>query len=184
MSDGVCVWLTGLSGAGKTTTAAELAKRLEGLGRIVTVLDGDVVRQHLSKGLGFSRGDRDTNIRRIAWVAGEIVRHGGVAVVAAISPYREARMEARELIGADRFVEVFVDTPLDVCEERDVKGLYARARRGEIAELTGVDDPYERPESPDVTLDTLEHTPAANAEEILSLLRRRGLLATGSRSGT
>ena len=128
---GVCVWFTGLSGSGKSTTADALTVLLLECGRQVTLLDGDVVRTHLSKGLGFSREDRDTNIRRIGFVAAEIVRHGGLALCAAVSPYRATRDECRAMVGADRFVEVFVDTPLDVCEARDSKGLYAKARRGE-----------------------------------------------------
>src|SRR5207253_9331510 len=126
---GLCVWLTGLSGAGKSTTAEVLTMLLLERGRQVTVLDGDVVRTHLSKGLGFGREDRDTNIRRIGFVAGEIVRHGGLAVCAAISPYRATRNEVRQMVGADSFVEVFVDTPLEECERRDAKGMYAMARR-------------------------------------------------------
>src|SRR5205085_10095349 len=123
---GVCIWFTGLSGAGKSTTADVLTVLLLEHGRHVTMLDGDVVRTHLSKGLGFSKDDRDTNIRRIGFVAAEIVRHGGVVICAAISPYRATRAECRAMMGADQFVEVFVDTPLEVCEARDSKGLYAK----------------------------------------------------------
>jgi sulfate adenylyltransferase len=119
------------------------------------VLDGDVVRTHLSKGLGFSREDRDTNILRIGFVSGEIARHGGSVICAAISPYRASRNEVRKMVGTDRFIEVFVDTPISVCEQRDVKGLYDRARRGQITGFTGVDDPYEPPVNPEVTLDTV-----------------------------
>src|SRR5213078_1168354 len=130
---GVCVWFTGLSCAGKSTTAEILTVLLLEHGRRVTLLDGDVVRTHLSAGLGFSKADRDTNIRRIGFVAAEIVRHGGVAVCAAISPYRVTRNDVRSMCGGDaHFIEVFVDTPLAVCEQRDAKGMYARARRGEI----------------------------------------------------
>ena len=152
---GVCIWFTGLSGAGKSTTAEALTDLLMEHGRQVTVLDGDVVRTHLSKGLGFSREDRDTNILRIGFVASEIVRHGGVAVCAAVSPYSAARNEVRAMVGAEHFIEVFVDTPLAVCEERDSKGMYAMARRGEITGFTGIDDPYEAPENPEITLDTV-----------------------------
>jgi len=181
-TDGLCIWLTGLSGAGKTTTAERLTSRLEELGRTVTLLDGDVVRANLSRGLGFSRADRDTNIRRIAFVAAEIVRHRGTVVVAAISPYRSTRAEARRIVATGQFVEVFVDAPLDVCERRDPKGLYARARRGEIERFTGIDDPYEPPEA-DVVLDTVAHTLSENVEELIEALRGRGFLAEGGQEG-
>ena len=151
---GVCIWLTGLSGAGKTTIAGILRTRLLERGRQVTLLDGDIVRTHLSQGLGFSRQDRDTNVRRIAFVASEVVRHGGIAICAAASPYRSTRGECREMVGAASFVEAFVDTPLPVCEARDVKGLYAKARRGELRQFTGIDDPYEAPVSPEIRLET------------------------------
>ncbi len=174
---GVCIWLTGLSGAGKSTTAEVLsALLLEGGHCSVTLLDGDVVRTHLSKGLGFSKGDRDTNVRRIGFVASEIVRHGGMVVCAVVSPYRATRSECRSMIGSDRFIEVFVDTPLEVCERRDTKGLYARARRGEIIGFTGLDDPYEAPLSPEVTLDTLCHSAEENARLILECLVERGFV--------
>jgi sulfate adenylyltransferase len=173
---GVCVWFTGLSGAGKSTTADVLTVLLLEHGRQVTVLDGDVVRTHLSKGLGFSREDRDTNIRRIGFVAGEIARHGGVVLCAAVSPYRATRDEARAMAGPDRFVEVFVDTPLDVCERRDAKGMYAKARRGEITGFTGIDDPYEPPLNPELTLDTIANTPEANARLIIEYLAARGFV--------
>ncbi|MGA2820186.1 MAG: bifunctional sulfate adenylyltransferase/adenylylsulfate kinase [Anaerolineales bacterium] len=173
---GVCVWFTGLSGSGKSTTAEVLTVLLLEGGRQVTVLDGDVVRTHLSKGLGFSREDRDTNIRRIGFVAAEIVRHGGVAVCAAVSPYRATRNDVRNMVGADHFIEVFVDTPLEVCEARDSKGMYAKARRGEITGFTGIDDPYEPPESPEITLDTVHTSPEENARTILGLLGSRGFI--------
>ena len=143
-------------------------------GRQVTLLDGDVVRTHLSKGLGFSREDRDTNIRRIGFVAAEIVRHGGLALCAAVSPYRATRDECRAMVGADRFVEVFVDTPLDVCEARDTKGMYAQARRGAIKHFTGIDDPYEAPRGAELTIRTTRATPEENAATIVELLRGRG----------
>ena len=127
---GFCVWFTGLSGSGKSTTADELTVMLQEEGRQVTVLDGDVVRTHLSRGLGFSQEDRDINIRRIGFVAAELVRHGGVVVCAAVSPYRATRNDVRAMVGDGNFVEVFVDTPIDVCEKLDVKGLYAKARAG------------------------------------------------------
>ncbi|GAB4241377.1 MAG: bifunctional sulfate adenylyltransferase/adenylylsulfate kinase [Acidobacteriota bacterium] len=173
---GVCIWFTGLSGAGKSTTAEVLTVLLLEHGRQVTVLDGDVVRTHLSKGLGFSKEDRDTNIRRIGFVAAEIVRHGGIAICAAVSPYRATRNDVRNMVGSDRFVEVFVDTPLEVCEQRDYKGMYAKARRGEIKGFTGVDDPYEPPEDPEIRLDTTQHTPEENARRILEYLIERGFV--------
>ncbi len=173
---GVCVWFTGLSGAGKSTTAEVLTYLLMEHGRQVTLLDGDVVRTHLSKGLGFSKEDRDTNIRRIGFVAAEIVRHGGTAVCAAVSPYRATRNDVRRMVGEDRFVEVFVDTPLEVCEQRDHKGLYAKARRGEIKGFTGIDDPYEPPINPEIRLDTVHHTPEENARIILDYLIEKGFI--------
>ena len=173
---GVCIWFTGLSGAGKSTTAEILTVLLMEHGRQVTVLDGDVVRTHLSKGLGFSKEDRDTNIRRIGFVASEIVRNGGVAVCAAVSPYRATRDDVRNMVGNDNFIEVFVNTPLSVCEERDSKGMYAKARRGEITGFTGIDDPYEPPESPEIELDTINVTAEQNARLILDGLESRGFV--------
>lgn len=173
---GICIWFTGLSGAGKSTTAEVLTALLLEHGRQVTVLDGDVVRTHLSKGLGFSKDDRDINIRRIGFVAAELVRHGGVVVCAAVSPYRATRNDVRAMVGHDNFVEVFVDTPLTVCEARDVKGLYAKARRGEIKDFTGIDDPYESPEYPEVTLNTVDHIPEENARLILDYLISQGFV--------
>ena len=173
---GVCVWFTGLSGSGKSTTADALVSMLLEHGRQVTVLDGDVVRTHLSKGLGFSKEDRDTNIRRIGFVASEIVRHGGVVVTAAISPYRHTRAECRALVGGEQFIEVFVDTPLEVCEARDTKGLYAKARRGELTGFTGINDPYETPTAAEITLDTVRRSVADNARAILDELQRRGFV--------
>lgn len=180
---GFCVWFTGLSGAGKSTVAEALVSLLLERGRQSTLLDGDVVRTHLSKGLGFSREDRDTNILRIGFVAGEVVRHNGVAVCAAISPFRAARDAVRRMIeevGEERFVEVFVDTPIEVCEQRDAKGMYAKARRGEIKGFTGVDDPYEAPISPELVLDTTQNPPDACAQRIVALLEMRGFLARAS----
>jgi len=175
---GVCVWLTGLSGAGKSTTAEALVELLLERGRQVTLLDGDVVRTHLSKGLGFSAEDRDINIRRIGFVASEIVRHGGVTIAAAVSPYRATRDEVRRMVDTERFVEVFVDTPLEVCEARDVKGMYAKARRGEIKGFTGIDDPYEAPLQPELRLSTVGATPRDNAELILNFLLEAGFVRT------
>jgi len=173
---GFCVWFTGLSGAGKSTTAELVVERLIERGRQVTLLDGDAVRTHLSKGLGFSKEDRDANILRIGFVAAEIARHGGAVVCAAVSPYRATRDRVRDMVGSDRFFEVFVDTPLEVCESRDVKGMYAQARRGEIRQFTGIDDPYEPPRSAELTIETVTATPEANAEAIVSLLASRGFV--------
>jgi sulfate adenylyltransferase len=181
---GVCIWFTGLSGAGKSTTAEVITERLLEHGRQVTLLDGDVVRTHLSKGLGFGKEDRDTNIRRIGFVAAEIVRHGGIAVCAAISPYRAARNEVRQMVGVEHFVEVFVDTPLEECERRDAKGMYAAARRGEITGWTGIDDPYEVPEHPDLVLDTLLSSVADNAQRILERLQHDGFVLPDTRPPT
>ncbi len=173
---GFCVWFTGLSGAGKSTIAAILNILLLERGRAPTVLDGDVVRTHLSKGLGFSREDRDTNILRIGFVANAVVKAGGAVICAAVSPYRAARNECRAMIGSDQFIEVFVDTPLEVCEQRDVKGLYAKARRGELRGFTGIDDPYEPPVNPELTLTTTDVTPEENARKIIRYLEEKGFL--------
>jgi len=173
---GVCIWFTGLSGSGKSTTGEILTSLLLERGRQVTLLDGDVVRTHLSKGLGFSPEDRDTNILRIGFVASELARHGGMVICAAISPYRATRNAVRQMVGNDHFIEVFVDTPIDVCEERDVKGLYARARRGQISGFTGVDDPYEEPVNPEIILKTVNISPNENAHSIVAYLEERGFL--------
>ena len=170
---GFCIWFTGLSAAGKSTTAEILTVMLLERGRQVTVLDGDIVRTHLSKGLGFSREDRDVNIRRIGFVAAEIVRHGGAVICAAVSPYRSTRNECRSMVGNNRFIEVYVNTPLEVCEERDPKGMYARAREGLIKGFTGIDDPYESPTNPEIVLDTVQSSPQINAERILAELIAR-----------
>jgi adenylyl-sulfate kinase len=181
VTQGVTVWLTGLSGAGKSTLAELLAKELRRRGERVEILDGDVVRQHLSQGLGFSRADRDTNIRRIAFVAHLLSRNGVVVIVAAISPYRSTRAEARALIG--RFVEVYVRCPLEELVRRDVKGLYAKALRGEIANFTGVSDPYEEPEAPEVVVDTDRQSPAESVGRILAELERRGYVRSAILDG-
>lgn len=173
---GVCIWFTGLSGCGKSTIAQALTPMLLEKGRRPTVLDGDVVRTHLSKGLGFSKSDRDTNILRISFVAGEIVQHNGTVVCAAISPYRNTRNEARKMVGFDHFVEIYVNTPLEVCEARDIKGLYAKARRGEIKGFTGIDDPYEEPVNPELILDTVQTSPEENARKIVNYLQERGFV--------
>jgi sulfate adenylyltransferase len=177
---GFCVWLTGLSGAGKSTTADILAVNLLERGRRVTVLDGDVVRTHLSKGLGFSKDDRDTNIRRIGFVAAEIVKHGGACICAAVSPYRSTRNECRAMVGQEHFVEVFVDTPLEVCESRDAKGMYALAREGKIKNFTGIDDTYEPPLNPELIIDTVELSAEENAARILAYLIEQGYVCASS----
>ena len=173
---GFCLWFTGLSASGKSTTADILTIMLLEHGRQVTVLDGDVIRTHLSKGLGFSKEDRETNIRRIGFVAVEVVRHGGGVICAAISPYRATRNECRTMIGSDRFCEIFVATPLEVCEERDPKGMYALARKGQLKGFTGIDDPYEPPHNPEITLDTVNCSAEENAERIVSYLIERGFI--------
>jgi adenylyl-sulfate kinase len=169
---GLVLWFTGLSGAGKSTIAAIVGRELEAEGTLTDYLDGDVVRTHLSKGLGFSKEDRDTNIERIGWVASRIARVGGTVIVSAISPYAETRAKARALaeeVGA-RFVEVHVATSVEECARRDVKGLYEKAFAGELQEFTGVSDPYEEPESPELRLDTEGREPEDCAREVLEYL--------------
>lgn len=173
---GFCIWLTGLPSAGKSTIAEILTVLLMERGRQVTLLDGDVVRTHLSKGLGFSKEDRDINILRIGFVASEIVRHHGVAIGAAVSPYRVTRNQVRAMVGEDRFIMVYVNTPLTMCEQRDRKGLYARARRKEATGVTGIDDPYEEPVAPEIVLDTVGRGPEENAREVMRYLVTRGFL--------
>lgn len=173
---GVCIWFTGLSGAGKSATADVLTIGLMERGRQVTLLDGDVVRTHLSKGLGFSREDRDANVRRIGFVASEIVRHGGIAICAAVSPYRATRNDVRNLMGKGQFIEVYVNTPLEICEQRDVKGMYAKARRGEIKGFTGIDDAYEEPLYPEITLGTTSNSLEVNASLLVEYLIEKGFL--------
>jgi sulfate adenylyltransferase len=176
---GFCIWFTGLSGAGKSATTQVLTSLLLERGREIAVLDGDVVRTHLSKGLGFSKEDRDTNILRIGFVASEIVRAGGAVICAAISPYRATRNEARKMVG-ENFITVYMDTPIEVCEQRDVKGLYAKARdamaAGKPMGFTGVDDPYEPPIDPEITLKGHEATPEENARIIVKHLEEQGYL--------
>lgn len=171
---GFTLWFTGLSGAGKSTVAELVAKELQSRGRLVEILDGDEVRQHLSKGLGFSKEDRDTNVRRIAYVAKLLTRHGAAVITAAISPYRETRAWAREQIG--NFVEVYVACPLEVCADRDVKGLYQKAFAGEIPQFTGVSDPYEPPVNPELILETHRETPSESAAKVLHCLETLGYL--------
>jgi adenylyl-sulfate kinase len=169
--EGVTVWFTGLPSAGKTTIADLVFKRLLDDGYAVETLDGDVVRTHLSKGLGFSKEDRDENIRRIGFVAGLLTRHGVTVLVSAISPYRAVRDEVRASVqGVGSFVEVYVATSIDACRERDVKGLYAKQARGELRGLTGVDDPYEPPLAPELTIHTEGETPERSAERVLAYL--------------
>ena len=172
--EGLTVWFTGLPSSGKSTLAALLRDALRSRGLTVELLDGDEVRTELTRGLGFSREDRDENIRRIAWVAKVLTRNGIVAITAAISPYRAARERARQEIG--RFVEVYVDCPVEVCMQRDVKGLYARARRGEIEQFTGVSDPYEAPPHPEVVVHTDREAPAESLQGIVAYLEAAGLL--------
>jgi sulfate adenylyltransferase len=174
---GFCIWFTGYPSAGKSTIADILAVLMMERGRQATLLDGDVVRTHLSKGLGFSRADRDTNILRIGFVASEIARHHGSVICAAVSPYRSTREQVRNMVGPERFIEVFVDTPLTICEQRDVKGFYARARAGELHGFTGVDDPYEPPASPEIVLTTTDCSPEESAHRIVRYLTERGFLA-------
>jgi adenylylsulfate kinase len=174
MSKGFILWLTGLSGAGKSTISEAIAPLIEARGRKVEVLDGDVVRENLSRGLTFSREDRDVNVRRIGWVADLVARHGGVALVAAISPFREVRDEIKRTY--PNVIEVYVNASVDECARRDVKGLYAKALAGEIKNFTGVSDPYEPPTDPDVEVRTAQETVQESAAKIIALLERRGLL--------
>ena len=175
---GFTLWLTGLSGAGKTTLATELAHELRARGVSVEVLDGDEVRTNLSKGLGFSKEDRDTNIRRIGYVCRLLSRNGVAAISAAISPYREARDEVRRLVEQDdaEFIEVFVKCPIDVLAERDVKGLYNKALAGEIKGFTGIDDPYEQPLSPDVLIESDRELVEFSTRKVVDELERRELV--------
>jgi adenylylsulfate kinase len=175
---GFTLWFTGLSGAGKTTIAELVRPELESRGLLVEWLDGDEVREHLSKGLGFSKEDRDTNIDRIGWVASRLTRHGAAVIVSAISPYAEARRKAREMVEQyGTFVEVFVDASVEECARRDVKGLYERAFRGEIKEFTGVSDPYEAPADPEICIESEHEEPEVSARRIVQLLEDRGLVA-------
>ena len=177
MSDGFTLWFTGLSGAGKTTIAEIVGPELERRGRLVEYLDGDAVRQHLSKGLGFSKEDRDTNIERAGWVASRLTRQGGAVIVSAISPYAETRAKARDMIEEfGPFVEVHIDASVETCAERDVKGLYEKAFRGEIKGFTGVDDPYEEPDSPEVVVETEGKTPEESADVVIARLEELGLI--------
>jgi adenylylsulfate kinase len=169
---GFTIWFTGLSGAGKSTLSEAVERRLHTIGRKVEILDGDVVRTHLSKGLGFSREDRDTNIKRIAFVCNLLTRNGVICISAAIAPYREAREWARQEIG--NFVEIYVKCPLDVCRQRDVKGLYKLVDEGKIKNFTGVDDPYEEPEHPELVVETSNETIEESVDRIFARLQELG----------
>jgi len=174
---GFTLWFTGLSGSGKSTIAHVIGPELDRRGFVVEYLDGDTVRTHLSKGLGFSKEDRDTNIERIGWVASRLTRQGGAVIAAAISPYRETRAKARELVEQfGRFVEVYVATSLEECARRDVNGLYKKAFAGEIKGFTGVDDPYEPPESAEVVVETEGKTPEESAEVVIAKLEDLGVI--------
>lgn len=174
---GVTVWLTGLSGAGKSTITEALEARLRDLGAKLEVLDGDIVRTNLTKGLGFSKEDRDENIRRIGFVSHLLTRNGVIVLVSAISPYRTIREEVRTRIGD--FLEVYVSAPLEVCEQRDVKGLYRKARSGEIPNFTGVSDPYEPPLNPEVNCETHQETLEESVNKVLAKLEAMGYLPAG-----
>ena len=178
---GFTLWFTGLSGSGKSTLAEYLTPKLKELGNKVEVLDGDEVRENLSKGLGFSKEDRDTNIRRIGYVANMLARNGVVSITAAISPYQSVRREVRELATAP-FVEVYVECPLDVVEERDTKGLYKKARAGIIKNFTGISDPYEEPEQAEVTVNTSTESIEESAEKILAYLRSKDMIVETAES--
>ncbi|MBM3784552.1 MAG: adenylyl-sulfate kinase [Acidobacteria bacterium] len=174
MHKGFTLWFTGLSGAGKSTLSERIHRRLLDAGARVELLDGDEVRTHLSKGLGFSREDRDTNVRRIGFVAELLSRNGVIAITAAISPYRDTREEVRRRIGS--FVEIFMDCPIEVLAERDVKGLYKKALAGEIPHFTGVSDPYEPPLQPDLHVDSSSEDIAVSEERVWNLLKRMDLI--------
>jgi bifunctional enzyme CysN/CysC len=173
----VMLWLTGLSGAGKSTIADSLERKLHTLGKRTFVLDGDNVRHGLNRDLGFTEADRVENIRRVAEVAKLFVEAGLITIVSFISPFQAEREMARELVGPDEFIEIFVDTPLEICEQRDPKGLYRKARRGELRNFTGLDSPYERPESPELILDAFNERPEDVADHVIAFLQRRGMLS-------
>jgi adenylylsulfate kinase len=174
---GFTLWFTGLSGSGKSTIAHVIGPELDKRGLVVEYLDGDSVRQHLSKGLGFSKEDRDTNIERVGWVASRLTRQGGAVIAAAISPYRETRAKARAMVEEfGPFVEVYVATSLDECARRDVNGLYKKAFAGEITGFTGVDDPYEEPENADVVVETEGRTAEESAAVVIAKLEALGLI--------
>lgn len=175
--DGFAIWMTGLPGAGKSTLSQLVRARLEAdYGRRVEILDGDEVRKGLSRDLGMTRADREEHARRVSYVAKLLARNRVIPIVALISPYETSRVNAREVIGADRFVEVFVKAPLELCKKRDPKGLYAKALRGEIKDMTGIQDPYEEPPTPDLIVDTSGSEPQESAMELVDGLRRLGRL--------
>ena len=174
MSKGVTIWFTGLSGSGKSTIAHLVEKKIKAAGAKVELLDGDVIRTNLSKGLTFTKEDRDINIKRIGFVCHLLTRNGVIAIVSAISPYRSTRDYNRRLIGD--FIEVYAKCPLEECEKRDVKGLYKKARAGEMKEFTGVSDPYEEPLNPEVVCETDKETPEQSAEKVFNFLRIRKIL--------
>lgn len=180
-SRGFCLWFTGLSGSGKTTIAQAVEAALNEFGRKTTLLDGDIVRENLSKGLGFTRADREINISRVAYVAAQVVAHEGIAICALISPYEEARTKARSYFEVGRFVEIYVSTPIDVCMERDPKGHYVKARQGLLSSFTGIDDDYEAPINPDITIDTSRVGIAEASGIIMAELQRRGYLSSNRR---
>ena len=174
---GFVVWMTGLPASGKSTLSQLLEGKLRNeMGRYVEILDGDEVRKGLSRDLGLSKEDREEHARRVSYVAKVLARNGVVAIVALISPYRRSREEAREMVGKDSFVEVYIRAPLAVCEARDPKGLYAMALKGEITNMTGIQHPYEEPEAPDLLIDTSERTPEESVNQLLNGLRRLGKL--------
>jgi adenylylsulfate kinase len=180
---GFTLWFTGLSGSGKSTIAHLLGPELDRRGLVVEYLDGDTVRTHLSKGLGFSKEDRDTNIERIGWVASRLTRQGGAVIAAAISPYRETRAKARAMVEEfGPFVEVFVRASVDECGRRDVNGLYAKALAGEIKGFTGVDDPYEEPENAEIVVDTEVQEPEESAAVVVARLEELGLIPAAVRA--
>jgi bifunctional enzyme CysN/CysC len=171
------LWFTGLSGAGKSTIANSLEKKLHALGKHTFVLDGDNVRHGLNRDLGFTEADRVENIRRVAEVAKLFVEAGLITMVAFISPFRAEREMARELVGPGEFIEIFVDTPLAICEQRDPKGLYRKARNGELRNFTGLDSPYERPETPELSLNTVDARAEDLADRVIAFLQQRGMLS-------
>ena len=171
---GFTLWFTGLSGAGKSTIAEILEKKFKEKGLKIEILDGDVVRTHLSKGLGFSKEDRDANIKRIGYVASLLSRNGVIVITAAISPYKSLRADVREM--HENFVEVYAKCPLEVVEGRDVKGLYKKARAGEIPQFTGISDPYEEPENPEIVVETSKETPEESTNKIISWLKKQNFI--------